>query len=394
MPLLVARRTSFKYLATETALHALNAGLFGYSQIGKCLVAYLGNGAGANALIPSLKTALVPFRSRCPVIPYARALGGGLPIYYRYGAYAGEEVTLDGVRQPDARDAGGRAVPRGFGDPFREWQEPTVADERLERFLSRHPVVEALSQGGKSGVFVALDLESETFSEVVLKVGYRHGQVMPGGVDGFDLLARERRFFSILKARHLAHLAPSLVRYEEFARVNVLVMERVEGADLLSLSRLGELAPAALGDCLSILQHMHRADLVLGDPKLANFVQEREGGVKVVDFESSSDARRDVGSTFWTFHLVNPSIADAREHDIIHFLVSVLYDYESDTPSIRHRSIDLRALGRTKVPGSRAERWALDELVRRLGSDRRRANERDLGRERRRVESPPAEPDG
>lgn len=366
-PVLRAHRVPFKYAASDRALRKLNAGLSGYSQVGKTIVAYLGEGAGAEALVADLALALEPFRGRAPEVPFARAIGGGLPLSYRYGAYDGMTLTIGDTVREDVRDDAGAAIPAGFADPFAASHQPPVEHRAFERFLLRYPIFEVLGQGGKGGVFAALDVEAETFTELVLKVGYRNGQVLPDGRDGMDLLATEHRFFTLLAERDLAEVAPRLHDYRAFPWRAALAMERIDGVDLMRLKREGGLDVAHLDAALALLDRVHAAGLFLGDAKLANFVAGEAGTVHAIDFECAGTMRTGAVDLLRTFHFLNLPPVGLAGLDRIHFLFSALYNERARTSfSERDRLIDVATLAKRHAPTTALEEWALERLLREI----------------------------
>lgn len=100
----------FKYVKDIATLRKLNAGIYGYSQIGKCFVIYLP--VPDATLIQTLKDALLPYRDQCPAVPYARPFGDHLPLYYRFGAYSGTTLVLNGAEVDDDRSSLATAVPK------------------------------------------------------------------------------------------------------------------------------------------------------------------------------------------------------------------------------------------------------------------------------------------
>lgn len=360
-PLFEEAGIPYKHVAGDKALRKLNAGLNGYSQVGKCIVAYLGEAEGVERLIARLKTALEPWRDSCPDVPFARSLGGGLPLFYRYGAYRGGRIRVGGRRRADRRD--GEAVPKGVPDPLARFASADRSDEAFERFLARFPIFEAIAQGGKGGVFAAFDLSRDSFTEVIVKIGYRNGQVMPDGRDGADLLRREHGFFMALENAGLGALAPACVAYGEFDRKHALVMERLPGEDLMALRRRGELQPGHVAQCLDLLRRMHGAGLYAGDPKLANFVLDGGGRPRGIDFECAGLIADHVFDPLRTFRLFNPEIDDLRTLDLAHFLFSVLYDSRAAASfSERDRLVDVAAVLARRPPEDPAAAFALAEF--------------------------------
>ncbi|HYY58485.1 MAG TPA: hypothetical protein VE842_14225, partial [Pyrinomonadaceae bacterium] len=149
----------FKYIKNIHLLHKLNAGVFGYTQIGKCFVIYLPEPDAA--FIAELKHALVPYRDQCPAVPCALPFGDDLPLYYRYGSYQGSRIEVGGTEFEDDRCDARRAVPAGVDDLLAPYVTSIPEDAEVRSFLLRYPAYEAIVQQGKCGVFRALNLESE-----------------------------------------------------------------------------------------------------------------------------------------------------------------------------------------------------------------------------------------
>jgi hypothetical protein len=192
----------------------------------------------------------------------------------------------------------------------------------------RYPVFEAIQQRGKGGVFAGLNLASETFQEVILKVGYHRGMAEPDGNDGCTLLQRELSFYRELSARGFALHAPKLIDALDTSRTVILVLERISGSNLMLLKLEDRLTVEHLECCWNIPDRFHSHGLFLGDAKLANFIAEDAGEVRVLDFETAGV----VGSRplpIRTFRLM-PEPADICTADRAHFLASVLLAYDGD----------------------------------------------------------------
>lgn len=367
-PILERHRVPFKYVAGEKTLRMLNAGLLGYSQIGKCIVAYLGEGECVASLVPRLKDELGPFLDACPEVPYARQLGGGLPLSYRFGAYGGSEVTIDGATREDDRGPEGQAVPEGMDDPLAAFAEPVRRDEEFAAFLTEYPVFDVISQAGKGGVFVGFDLSQPVFTEVIVKIGYKNGQTMPDGRDGFALLRREAAFFAELAAAGLRDVAPAFISYREFRDKNALVMERLPGDNLMVARSRGELTPLHVERCLALLERLHDRGLYVGDPKLPNFVLDGAGCPRAIDFECAGRMDEHMFDPVRTFGLFNPTIEDPARQDFAHFLFSALYDAKPGAAvSERDRLIDVAAVLRRPVPDDPVAAFALARFARAVG---------------------------
>lgn len=349
----------FKYVKDLRTLCKLNAGSYGYAQIGKNIVIYLPE---VNVeVLTALKQTLVQYRHACPVVPCARPLGDGLPLHYRYGSYSAQFITIDGQEVPDDRLDSAHAVPDGVDDELAAYCHPVPVDPDVAAFLHRYPIFQALRQQGRSGVFHCMDLASERFQEIVLKVGYHRGDVQVDGSDGCMLLRRELAFYAVLADHALDRLAPALVDALDVPRKVILALEYLPATDLLSHKLDGRLTVDHLTRAWAMIEEIHDHGLYLGDVKLGNFLLCDDGGMRLIDFEAAGIVGQPA-SPLRTF-MLRPEPEDPIARDRIHFLASVLFAYGSrDTDS---RQVDLRDLGARRA-GDELSAWALDRLVRSL----------------------------
>jgi hypothetical protein len=346
-----------KYIKSLKLLRKLNAGMFGYAQIGKCFVIYLPEPDGE--FIATLKSALAPFRDQCPAVPCALPFGDDLPLYYRYGSYRGTHLQLGGGETEDNREDAGAAVPPGVEDLLAPFTSPVAENPAVRPFLLRYPVFKALTQQGKCGIFLGMNLESDVFQEIVLKVGYHRGQVQPDGSDGCSFLRRELAFYRELEARGLAATAPRLIDALDVPRKVILVLEYLAGTSLLVRKLQGQLTVEQLERCWELIDRLHAHGVYLGDAKLANFMASDEGDLRVLDFEAAG-VIGDEPPAVRTFFL-NPDPADPCLADRAHFLASVLFPYEQGRYSWEDRHVDL-GTWLEREPDSDLSAWAVEKL--------------------------------
>lgn len=347
-PILLNHGQPFKYAADAETLWRLNASMVGYSQIGKSIVVYICDEASVPQLIGELKRALAPFRGSALRPPYATAIGGGLPLSFRYGAFFGDSVIARGERVADQR-----ARRQNLADlppcPFVPFIEAETRDQQLNRFLLSYPVFSVLGQAGKGGVFAALDIESPSYREVILKLGRRNGNPLPDGRDGMDLIKREHWFYALLRDTPLARYTPDLVDYCEFDSAAALVLERIEGVTLLGLHLDDALRVDHLCQALAILDAFHDSGYLVGDAKLANFIAPPSGNLKAIDFESAvSIADAESLPKYASFLFTDIElIASPAIWEKLHFLYSVIHIADGTTAAEKKgsndRVINLRA---------------------------------------------------
>lgn len=363
VPLLAEVGARFKYVRDLDTLRRLNAGSFGYSQIGKCLVVYLET--VDRQLIEALKSVLSPLAGSAPSVPFARPFADGLPLAYRFGSFRGTTIDVAGQRAEDRRDDAASAVPKGMEDPLAALAGSPRQDHDLRAFLLRYPAFEAVRQQGKFGIFRALDMDAEAYREVALKLGYVNGQVQADGRDGRDFLRRELRFYHALRARGLGELGPRLIdAYDQSGRIAV-VLEWIEGRALLHDLLDGTLLPEHLDRCWSVLRRVHEHGLFLGDAKLANFLltdaRDDDRRVVLLDFETAGIVGSDPPLPIRTFRLHPEPAADLMAFDRLHFLASVLFDYSAGRYEVEDRRVDLEHW-LSACPSSPSQRWAVERL--------------------------------
>jgi hypothetical protein len=353
-PLVAEAGYHFKYIKTLELLRKLNAGRYGYTQIGKCFVIYLHR--VDRSFIDALKTALTPYCDQNPNVPFAKSFGARLPLYYRYGSYDGPRLRIGARNIEDNRQM---PLPPGKKDLLAPFTAAILENPAVDSFLIRYPVFQAVKQKGKCGVFLGLRLASETFQQVVLKIGYHRGQVQPDGSDGCAFLRREHAFYHELAARGLAPLAPALIDALDEPRKVILVLEYIAGNDLLTLLLENRVTIAQLEQCWEVLNQLHAAGLYVVDAKIGNFIATENSSVRILDFEAAGV----VGTpppAFRTFEidpvLDNPCVADR-----VHFLVSILYPYERNHNTWADGLVDLNRLLQIRR-GSEVVKWALDRL--------------------------------
>jgi hypothetical protein len=365
--LLSSHNVHFKYIKDIPNLQKLNSGLYGYSQIGKCLVIYLDK--PEEKLITQLKTILEEFKNQSPIIPFAKQFGDDLPLYYRYGSFLDREfITINGIKRKDNRRDPNNAVPDGVQDDIARFTSPALGNKSLNNFLLFYPTIEALVQRGKSGVFKAFNLHCETYEEVVLKVAYPCGEVLPNSSDGRDLLRHSYTFYKQLERYSIESISPRLIDYYDDHQWVVVVIEYFEGLNLCSKLLSGELTSAHLDSCWSIINTLHSHGLILGDAKIANFLVNKNNTIKVIDFEGSkiSGEGGDL-EDFKTFQIFKPSICDSYISDKVHFLISVLYSYNYESISFSSRQIDLDEY-LALTPQNETQEWAISKLIATLNS--------------------------
>jgi len=298
-PYLTARDVLFKACADLDVLERLNTGIFyGFSQVGKVLTVYPRSAAQAKAIAADLHELTKQFQG--PRVPYDLPYEPGSCVHYRYGGFRKLEVIFpDGSRNTAIRDPSGKywtdrrepggAVPDWLLNPFKLF-EGTV--ETSSPLCTRFLTYESLSQRGKGGTYLCVDIQSVPARKCVLKEGRRHGEVCRDGRDGYDFVIAEERALRRLNAANAA--VPEVIDSFAVESNRYLAMAHIEGENLMSLcSYPRKRLPIAVANVLaskiaSLLADIHSAGVVWRDCKPLNLMVSADGRVFALDFEGAA----------------------------------------------------------------------------------------------------------
>ena len=356
----------FKYIKSIEALASLNSGLFGYSQIGKCVVAYVEHLGIVDQLVNALRMATDMQNHVGPFVPRLSPVWSGGSVYYRFGSYTSRSLVCpEGVVDDDRENP--VAVDRlGIDDPFVVYggERPGAAKDHS---LARYPIVGEFCRSGKGGVFVALDLSRARPTEVVVKVGLRNGQVMGDGRDAYAMIKRESEMYDLFVASGLDHLIPQRIDVVSDDTACCLVTEFFDVPNMDEMREAGNLAVEMIVGAIEAIKSVNSAGIVLVDAKLSNALHDG-ARCRLVDLESAF-CRESAGSLATpgpsSFHFDGLVPSDAR-FDETHFLVSCLYDSTAFRPGDKSigRRLNLRKFLDGHRPRDAIAEYALTMLKR------------------------------
>jgi len=358
----------FKYLRTLDLVYRMNAGLLGYSQIGKCIVAYV-DADRIDELVDGLSSVLVGDLKRGPFVPRLPSVWPGANVYYRYGSYVSRYIEFPSGEMADDRDHPFNSHVVGIADPFRRFgggENLTARDASLARF----PIIGEFCRSGKGGVFVGLDLNQTVPTEVVIKLGLRNGQVAGDGRDAYELTSREASVYDAFRARDLDDFIPEKVDTIEDEAAFCLVTQYVDAENMATSRAAGEMTIDMMMDALKVVRTVNASGVVIVDAKLGNFLHDASR-CWLVDLESAflRGERGPMGLPgASTFEVDGLSLDDPR-FDEIHFLISCLYRPSDDHAGsgFKSRRIRVREFIASRSDGDAVETAAAGLLKAVLG---------------------------
>jgi serine/threonine protein kinase len=297
LPVLLEEGVYFKVASSISALHNLNHGAGGVSQIGKFITIYPNDDAQAMRLARSLDEATTGLEG--PAIPSDRPLRPGSLVHYRYGGFdsrytqtpMGEIIPAitnpEGTLVPDRRRTA-YSAPDWASDPFLEGDTGRVSSQK--RWIGgSYLLLSTLYSAPRGTIYMALDFQHSR--SCVIKRAPR-GAVC--SLDGYGAQERLRN-----EARILVSLAPD-PRFPAFYDLIeqdgdlFLVMEDIAGVTLAQhakqLVTLGKglAAEQIIGwgrELASILHALHSSGLVYRDVKPTNVMLAPDNHLRLLDLE-------------------------------------------------------------------------------------------------------------
>ncbi len=282
--ILGAHRTVAKTVNRLADINVINSGLvYGYSQIGKIFTIYPVDSDTFVQLANDLAAALRGVEG--PMVPFDFAVPGSRCVFYRFGSFdgTGSLTSPDGISVADNRNKCG--TPSWVKDPL-DARDDETGDANT---FALTPVYDCLSQRGKGGVYMALDLRTENVRRVVIKEGRRNGEVHWDGTDGYRLIANEAAVLQDLAQGSVA-IVPKPLGTVAIDRGFYLIEEFIEGTPLSALIANRVFASnRALRDKVikSIcrgLHQVHRNKVAWRDLKPQNIIL-RNGNATFLDFD-------------------------------------------------------------------------------------------------------------
>lgn len=301
-PLLIARGVSFKAPRSLVEVSKINSGLdYQYGQVGKIFTIY--PRTETEALFLARRLHQLTKRLGGPPVPFDLRFADNGNVYYRYGAFEPLEIRRGEGRKISAVYApGGDLVPDVREQPKPDWVSDPFEKHKPKSAASKDAVppslrvLHVLAQRGKGGVYVAVDLSSQSPRLCLLKEGRKNGEVTWDGRDGACRVRNEKQVLSRLSAAGIA--VPRVISSFAVRGNYYLLMEFIDGQTLheklWSRSRrlsIRQVANYGL-QLAQFIDQVHRAGWCWRDCKPKNIIVTRKGRLVPIDFEGSSPLNR------------------------------------------------------------------------------------------------------
>lgn len=277
-------------------LKRINSGFYyDYSQIGKFITVYPQTDAQAVYFAERLHE--LTLQVAAPSVPFDRKFKTGSCVHYRYGAFSVNEMeNSDGTFALAIRDPQGNLIPdvRDGVKPYPDWVSnpfPAIDEPVVDSPLKKMRIFRALTQRGKGGVYLGMDLSSVGPRLCLIKEGRKNGEVTWDGRDGYWRIEHEG--FVIRTLQNAKVDVPQL--YSSFQTKNsyFLVTEFITGENLhdflrkkkrrLRISKAAELAIRLA----EIMAQIHAAGWLWRDCKPTNLIVTSKGDLRPLDFEGA-----------------------------------------------------------------------------------------------------------
>lgn len=262
----------FKIISSIPYLEQMNMGYFGNSQVGKFITIY----PDQSAVTETLELLYYYFHDDVGIrvgsdISYKQ----GLNVYYRYG------TLLDDIRNIDKRDK--TLKPNSNVE--------RIYDYRLKRYNSlptRFLILKAIKQNGPSGVFLALDLQTEL--KVVIRYAEKYYNIESAGIDERDRLISASSLLEKDFVRN-SNFFETVVDAFYVSDAFFVVTEYISGHNLDELAKSGQLGSYSLSERLEIFRNVLKGIYILNentvifrDLSFSNVILCPNHTIKIIDF--------------------------------------------------------------------------------------------------------------
>lgn len=306
LPVLVARRCSFKVIRSTDVLWEINSVGSSPGTVGKAITVYPPQ-SDAHDVAEELADALVGFEG--PRIRSDRKLRQGSPVYYRYGPIIARFRNQENgdfepvLTAPDGTVTTGIAgpsyvVPDWVSSPFLaastsvDFAEATGDARPVACLGGRYRVTSGISRAARGIICRAQD--TATGRNVVIKQAYAYIGEDTSGADIRGHLRNERRVLEALAGVRgvpdfVEHFAHSDSEFLVIGDVGDLTLrEDVADSGAYSLSSLDERSLSRLAvNILSLLDAIHERGVVVRDLAPKNIIVSESGDLRLIDFEIS-----------------------------------------------------------------------------------------------------------
>ncbi len=335
LPFFFEEGLHFKYIKSQDALIELNSGRMGYSQIGKCLIVYMPK--VKDEIINSMMSLGHGLIKAYPTPPYLSQISYDPPIFYRFGSYIFKSENKIPSKEELINISSERHTINS--KKLTNFSQNEILNQQyqtnLDKLLIKYPVATVLVQRGKGGVFIGIDFSSEYYKEVIIKVGYLHGEENRDGYDGFKLIKNEHFIIDYFRGEVDFIKLPRILEFSQSISSYAIVLEKIAGINARSLLLNNNLTKKHINKIIKGIKSINNFGVMWGDAKIDNIIIDLpSGNIYFIDFETAFFSKNKLKKedALTTFKLPNDhkNLKEGVSYDMLHFFISILFNLEMD----------------------------------------------------------------
>jgi hypothetical protein len=298
-PYLHSQDVQFKAPKSLNELSKVNCGLqYGYHQVGKFITVYPETERQAVRLAKKLHELTHEFT---PInVPFDEQYKAGSSVFYRYGGFSQIEIAnhngekflaIENPKGEFVPDNRLQAVPEWLKNPFPQNGKLDEKNFKGTLLETTYRIFQAITQRGKGGTYLAIDLSQNKPRFCIVKEGRSNGEIGWDGQDGYFLVQNEFKVLSILNKKYNA--VPKVFESFEIQGNYYFTMEYVDGKSLkeiMSFRRrrfsIKKILQFAI-EIAEIIDNIHQAGWIWNDCKPANLIVSDDNKLRPIDFEST-----------------------------------------------------------------------------------------------------------
>jgi tRNA A-37 threonylcarbamoyl transferase component Bud32 len=271
-----SKHVHYKIISSYKDLIDINAGVYGYSQIGKIITIY----PHKNEVLIYLELLSRMYKEFCSVdIPTDFSYKNSSVIYYRYGNIL-NKIESEYERSKKARHSQLKGI-------------PDFNIKKHDVIPKKYVFIETITKKAKGGVYLALDLENK--QKAIIKESTFLGDLDSAGTDSIDRIINE---YEVLKKLSKYSFLPKILDIF-YVRKNLFIVESYFQCITMHEYAIDRKVTVAekikyYNLLLCEVEKLHKRNIVHRDITLTNILVDfKSEKVYIIDFEFAVDLHKE-----------------------------------------------------------------------------------------------------